>query len=67
MSLLIIFFCSRKDIERICSTYMRLVLLQAFREIQKLLVKTNGKMVGDVMTPSPLVVREHTNLEDAAR
>ncbi|XP_024377762.1 CBS domain-containing protein CBSX2, chloroplastic isoform X1 [Physcomitrium patens] len=40
---------------------------KAFREIQKLLVKTNGKMVGDVMTPSPLVVREHTNLEDAAR
>jgi CBS domain-containing protein len=40
---------------------------KAFKEIQKLLVKTNGKTVGDVMTPSPLVVREGTNLEDAAR
>ncbi|KAG0569301.1 hypothetical protein M758_6G076900 [Ceratodon purpureus] len=40
---------------------------KAFKEIQKLLIKTNGKTVGDVMTPSPLVVREDTNLEDAAR
>jgi len=40
---------------------------KAFKEIQKLLIKTNGKTVGDVMTPSPLVVREHTNLEDAAK
>lgn len=40
---------------------------KAFKEIQKLLIKTNGKTVGDVMTPSPLVVHEHTNLEDAAR
>jgi CBS domain-containing protein len=40
---------------------------KAFKEIQKLLIKTNGKTVGDVMTPSPLVVRERTNLEDAAR
>uniref|UniRef100_A0A7I4D6C3 CBS domain-containing protein n=1 Tax=Physcomitrium patens TaxID=3218 RepID=A0A7I4D6C3_PHYPA len=40
---------------------------KAFKEIQKLLIKTNGKTVGDVMTPSPLVVSEQTNLEDAAR
>ncbi|KAK6121193.1 hypothetical protein DH2020_045067 [Rehmannia glutinosa] len=38
-----------------------------FNEIQKLLSKTNGKVVGDLMTPSPLVVRENTNLEDAVR
>ena len=41
--------------------------MQTFNEVQKLLSKTNGKVVGDVMTPSPLVVRENTNLEDAAR
>ncbi|KAB2042792.1 hypothetical protein ES319_D02G241700v1 [Gossypium barbadense] len=29
--------------------------------------KNNGKVVGDLMTPSPLIVRETTNLEDAAR
>ena len=29
--------------------------------------KNNGKVVGDLMTPSPLLVREITNLEDAAR
>ncbi|KAJ3708105.1 hypothetical protein LUZ61_011810 [Rhynchospora tenuis] len=40
---------------------------KTFNEIQKLLSKTNGKIVGDVMTPAPLVVRETTNLEDAAR
>ncbi|XP_047967213.1 CBS domain-containing protein CBSX1, chloroplastic-like [Salvia hispanica] len=40
---------------------------KTFNEVQKLLSKTNGKVVGDVMTPSPLVVRENTNLEDAAR
>ncbi|XP_017699379.1 CBS domain-containing protein CBSX1, chloroplastic-like isoform X2 [Phoenix dactylifera] len=38
-----------------------------FNKIQKLLSKTNGKVIGDVMTPSPLVVRETTNLEDVAR
>ncbi|KAK4340216.1 hypothetical protein RND71_041678 [Anisodus tanguticus] len=38
-----------------------------FNEVQKLLSKTNGKVVGDVMTPTPLSVRENTNLEDAAR
>ncbi|XP_052202117.1 CBS domain-containing protein CBSX1, chloroplastic-like [Diospyros lotus] len=40
---------------------------KAFNEIQRLLGKTNGKIVGDLMTPAPLVVRETTNLEDAAR
>ncbi|XP_030943591.1 CBS domain-containing protein CBSX2, chloroplastic-like isoform X2 [Quercus lobata] len=38
-----------------------------FNEIQKLIGKNNGKVVGDLMTPAPLVVRESTNLEDAAR
>ncbi|XP_073018770.1 CBS domain-containing protein CBSX1, chloroplastic-like isoform X2 [Primulina eburnea] len=38
-----------------------------FNEIQKLLSKTNGKVVGDLMTTAPLVVREATNLDDAAR
>ncbi|CAN6459716.1 unnamed protein product [Victoria cruziana] len=40
---------------------------KTFNKIQKLLSKTNGQVVGDVMTPAPLVVRETTNLEDAAR
>lgn len=40
---------------------------KAFNEIQKLLSKTNGKVVGDLMTPAPLTVLETTNLEDAAR
>ncbi|CAI0557404.1 unnamed protein product [Linum tenue] len=40
---------------------------KAFNEIQKLLGKTNGKVVGDLMTPNPLTVRENTNLEDAVR
>lgn len=40
---------------------------KTFNEIQKLLSKTNGRLVGDVMTSAPLVVRETTNLEDAAR
>lgn len=40
---------------------------KTFNEIQKLLSKTNGKVVGDLMTPSPLVVHESTSLEDAAR
>lgn len=38
-----------------------------FNEIQKLLSKTNGKVVGDLMTPDPLAVNETTNLEEAAR
>ncbi|OAY35494.1 CBS domain-containing protein CBSX1, chloroplastic [Manihot esculenta] len=40
---------------------------KTFNEIQKLLSKTNGKLVGDLMTTAPVVVRETTNLEDAAR
>lgn len=40
---------------------------KTFNEVQMLLSKTNGKVVGDLMTPTPLVVRESTNLEDAAR
>ncbi|VFQ75302.1 unnamed protein product [Cuscuta campestris] len=40
---------------------------KTFNEVQMLLSKTNGKVVGDLMTPAPLVVRESTNLEDAAR
>ncbi|KAJ0983831.1 hypothetical protein J5N97_002187 [Dioscorea zingiberensis] len=40
---------------------------KTFNEIQKLLSKTDGKVIGDVMTNNPLVVRETTNLEDAAR
>lgn len=41
--------------------------VQTFNEVQKLLSKTNGKLVGDLMTTAPVVVRESTNLEDAAR
>ncbi|KAH6823273.1 Cystathionine beta-synthase family protein [Perilla frutescens var. hirtella] len=40
---------------------------KTFKEVQKLLCKTNGQVVGDLMTPAPVVVRESTNLEDAAR
>ncbi|KAF9675887.1 hypothetical protein SADUNF_Sadunf09G0080100 [Salix dunnii] len=40
---------------------------KAFNELQKLLIKNNGKVVGDLMTPNPLVVYETTNLEDAVR
>ncbi|KAK2967606.1 hypothetical protein RJ640_030477 [Escallonia rubra] len=40
---------------------------KTFNELQKLLTKTTGKAVGDLMTPAPVVVRESTNLEDAAR
>ncbi|KAL2537354.1 CBS domain-containing protein CBSX1 [Forsythia ovata] len=40
---------------------------KTFNEIQKLLSKTNGQVVSDLMTPAPLVVRENSNLEDAAR
>ncbi|XP_047321308.1 CBS domain-containing protein CBSX1, chloroplastic-like [Impatiens glandulifera] len=39
---------------------------KTFNEVQKLLSKTNGKLVGDLMTPAPIVVRDSTNLEDAA-
>jgi len=40
---------------------------QTFNELQKLLSKTNGQVVGDLMTPTPLVVHESTSLEEAAR
>ncbi|CAL0311554.1 unnamed protein product [Lupinus luteus] len=40
---------------------------KAFNEIQQLLSKTNGRLIGELMTTSPMVVRETTNLEDAAR
>ncbi|KAK4776550.1 hypothetical protein SAY86_005238 [Trapa natans] len=40
---------------------------KAFNRIQRLVSKTHGKVVGDLMTPAPLVVRETTNIEDAAR
>ncbi|XWS39925.1 hypothetical protein CRYUN_Cryun18bG0096700 [Craigia yunnanensis] len=40
---------------------------KTFNEIQKLMSKNNGKVVGDLMTPSPLVVHETRSLEDAAR
>uniref|UniRef100_A0A0D9XBA9 CBS domain-containing protein n=1 Tax=Leersia perrieri TaxID=77586 RepID=A0A0D9XBA9_9ORYZ len=40
---------------------------KTFREIQRILSKTNGKVVGDVMTYGPLVVRESTNLDAATR
>ncbi|KAK6241082.1 hypothetical protein SCA6_006471 [Theobroma cacao] len=49
--------------------FLMLIVLgkYTFNEIQKLISKNNGRVVGDLMTPSPLVVRESTNLEDAAR
>ncbi|KAH8508529.1 hypothetical protein H0E87_010588 [Populus deltoides] len=40
---------------------------KTFNEVQMLLNKTNGKVVGDLMTPAPVVVRETTNLEDSVR
>ncbi|KAK9827521.1 hypothetical protein WJX74_007797 [Apatococcus lobatus] len=40
---------------------------QAFKEVQKLVVKNAGRVVSDVMTPEPLVVRPNTNVEAAAR
>jgi len=40
---------------------------QAFKDTQKLLIKINGKTIGDMMTPTPLVIHKHTNLKDAAR
>ncbi|TVU03151.1 hypothetical protein EJB05_44373, partial [Eragrostis curvula] len=40
---------------------------KTFREIQRLLSKTSGKVIGDVMTTSPIVVRENTNLDAATR
>ncbi|CAI5996134.1 unnamed protein product [Closterium sp. NIES-64] len=43
------------------------VARQAFREIQKLLIKTRGRVVADVMTPHPHTVHPSTNLDQAAR
>ncbi|KAF3486662.1 hypothetical protein F2Q69_00057973 [Brassica cretica] len=40
---------------------------KTFNAVQKLLSKTNGKLVGDLMTAAPVVVEENTNLEDAAK
>jgi CBS domain-containing protein len=40
---------------------------KTFNQVQNLLSKTDGQCVGDLMTPAPIVVRESTNLEDAAR
>ncbi|CAO2830933.1 unnamed protein product [Amaranthus hypochondriacus] len=40
---------------------------KVFNEIQMLLNKTYGKLISDVMTEVPVVVRETTNLEDATR
>ncbi|KAL2333517.1 hypothetical protein Fmac_014730 [Flemingia macrophylla] len=40
---------------------------KTFNEVQKLLIKTNGKLIGELMTTAPMVVQEISNLEDAAR
>lgn len=40
---------------------------KSFKLIHKLLSKKNAEVVGDLMTPAPLVVRENMNLENAAR
>ncbi|KAL6277631.1 hypothetical protein ACE6H2_021232 [Prunus campanulata] len=40
---------------------------KTFNEVQNLLSKTNGQVVGDLMTPAPVVVSETTNLENVAR
>ncbi|GJP32697.1 hypothetical protein CLOM_g17298 [Closterium sp. NIES-68] len=40
---------------------------KAFKEIQKLLIKTRGRVVADVMTPHPHTVLASTNLDHAAR
>lgn len=40
---------------------------RTFNEVQKLLSKTNGKLIGELMTTTPMVVQESSNLEDAAR
>ncbi|KAL8152056.1 hypothetical protein V2J09_021864 [Rumex salicifolius] len=40
---------------------------KVFNELQRLLTKTNGTLISDVMTLSPLCVRENTNVEDSAR
>ncbi|KAL3147263.1 hypothetical protein ABBQ32_002754 [Trebouxia sp. C0010 RCD-2024] len=40
---------------------------EAFHEVQKMILKNTGKLVSDVMTADPLVVRPETNIEAAAR
>eukprot|EP00898_Chlorokybus_atmophyticus_P000664 jgi/Chlat1/1599/Chrsp124S01857 len=40
---------------------------EVFKQLQSLLAKTQGKTVGDVMTTQPIVVREQTSLDAAAR
>lgn len=40
---------------------------KTFHELQRILSKTNGKVIGDVMTSSPLAVRINTNLDAATR
>lgn len=57
--------CEQMDC--ICCFLWFVHLWQTFNELQRLLSKTNGKVVGDLMTPAPLVVHENANLEDAAR
>eukprot|EP00775_Hariotina_reticulata_P005070 gene5070-5311_t len=39
---------------------------QAFKEVKRLLAKSSGKKVRDVMTATPITVRPDTNLDDAA-
>ncbi|KAJ6896397.1 hypothetical protein NC651_022562 [Populus alba x Populus x berolinensis] len=55
--------CTRACSQLVINSYCR----ETFNELQKLLIKNNGKVVGDLMTPNPLVVYETTNLEDAVR
>ncbi|GFR40296.1 hypothetical protein Agub_g477 [Astrephomene gubernaculifera] len=38
---------------------------QAFKEVKKMLAKSAGKKIRDVMTPQPVTVRPETNLNDA--
>nr|BAG15866.1 hypothetical protein [Bruguiera gymnorhiza] len=40
---------------------------KTFNELRKILMKTHGKVVGDLMTPNPLVVHETTDIETVAR
>ncbi|CAK9167120.1 unnamed protein product [Ilex paraguariensis] len=40
---------------------------QTYKKVQKLLSKTNGNVVGELMTPAPVVGLESANLKDAAR
>ncbi|KAI8476757.1 MAG: hypothetical protein J3K34DRAFT_463739 [Monoraphidium minutum] len=39
----------------------------AFNAVKKLLAKSSGKRVSDVMTPDPIVVKPTTDLDEAAR